>query len=187
MNKTIRVEMAMRRVKNGYHGIKDDNGNWYNIPDGKLNFGDGAVIVVTKGHKEKNWQIIDQWEVKKAGKYSGGSNGGAGGNAGGTGKSNYNDDDIAYRWATSHARDVTELLVNADALALGAKGKVEERKTIILETIDELTARYYTAYKGRTALKKAADIDKDLGEGDGDEGADDEGFGDGDGDDDDFE
>ena len=73
-----------------------------------------------------------------------------------------------------------DILLRHDAIALGAKtAKPAERQAIILDVLDEITARVFTDIKERRPLKKAKEIEEDLGEAEG-EDADDGDFDDSD-------
>lgn len=166
--KKFTVGAVSRKQNYGHYGVKvDGTDKWVNVKsiDGIER---GAVLkaeIVTK----KGRLYASNVKVIKEGQASGGNGGGYRGKGGGNYQRNDNVD-----WNAAHARaiEVVDLLIKHDAAKLGAKTKVEERKTAILDMIDELTAKYFKEITARTALKKAKEIDEDLGDEDSDDDSD---------------
>ena len=172
MGKRITVEVAMRkpseRAGRDGLGVKSKDGDWYHfINVDKLDFGNDAVVELGDTLKKGQTTLVKSWNVVKGGNASGGRPvGGAPGKAGPSG--DYSE--VNWNAATARAIEMADLLLKHDAIALGPKtAKPDDRKTVILSVVGELTAHFFKEIKDRTALKEAAAIEKDLDE--GDEGA----------------
>ena len=169
MPKQITAEVVMKREGKfpGVKGVKDTEGKWWDFPTDKVNFGDGAIIII-EGASGPKKNRVTRFTVK-----SNGSSGGGGGAApSGGGKAGPGGDYSEVNWNASVARavEIVDLLLRHDAVALGAKtAKPADRQAIILDVLDEVTARVFTDIKERKPLKKSAEIAEDLGESDGDD------------------
>lgn len=178
MPKQITVESIAREPspRDGQLGVKDQEGKWWNFPPDKVNFRRGAVVVIegASGPRKNN---VTRFSVKSAG--GGGYGGGSGGGAprsGGGGGADYSE--VNWNASVARAVEVVDLLLKHDAVALGPKtAKPADRQAVILDLVDEITARLFVDIKERKPLKKAKEVAGDLGEGDGVEGLGDDDFG----------
>lgn len=177
--KKFKIGAMTREPKYGFYGIKvDGTDTWINVKDiDGLERGATVEADVVKG---KGGKLYVKGEMKVSG--GGAGKGGASGGKGGGGSYS----NVDWNAATARAIEAADLLIRHDAAKLGAKTKVEERKVAILDLIDELTVRFFKELTERNALKKAKEIDEDLGETEDEESddlGDDESFGDSDDDD----
>lgn len=156
MTTILEVESIQREAKYGRRGIKA-NDKWFDF-DEKGNFdgiGRGTKLEIVAHTKDKRGKLlVTKWKVVGGGAASGPS--GTGGKQGGY-------DAVDWNAATARAIETVGVLLAHDALALGAKGKADDRRAIIVATIDELTAHFFTEGKERKSLKKAKEIERDLG------------------------
>lgn len=183
MSKRIVVEVAMRKKseradRDGF-GVKSKDGDWYHfINVDRLDFSNEATVELTEYKTQGKTTLVKAWNVVKGG----GSSGGRSAPAGGSGfKAGPNNDYSEVNWnaATARAIEMADLLLKHDAIALGPKtAKPDDRKTLILSVVGELTAHFFKEIKDRTALKEAAAIEKDLDESDEGESGDDSDDGD---------
>lgn len=176
MPKQITVESIARAPspRDGQLGVKDQEGTWWNFPPDKVNFNRGAVVVIegATGPRKNN---VTRFSVKSAG--GGGAGGGAQRSGGGGGSADYSE--VNWNASVARAVEVVDLLLKHDAVALGPKtAKPADRQAVILDLVDEITARLFVDIKERKPLKKAKEVADDLGEGDGVEGIGDDDFGD---------
>ncbi len=174
MTTILEVESIQREAKYGTRGIKA-NDKWYNF-DEKGNFdgiGRGTKLEIVSHTKDKRGKLlVTKWKIVGGG--TSGASGSAGGNGGGNGGGKPGGyDAVDWNAATARAIETVGVLLAHDALALGAKGKADDRRAIIIATIDELTAHFFTEGKERKSLKKAKEIERDLGT-EEDEGLEDE-------------
>lgn len=91
--------------------------------------------------------------------------------SGGTGSSQYSGgskSNVDYNAAVARAIDGAALLVRAGGLKL-SKTKTEENRTILLETVDELTAKFFKDIESKEVLKKAQYISGEAGDEEEDE------------------
>lgn len=166
MPKQITAEVVMRKAgQYGTRGVKDTEGKWWDFPDDKVNFGQGAVVSIESATGPKK-NRVGKFTVVSKGQVEGGRQGGTfsyGGKAGPSG--DYSE--VNWNASVARATEIVDLLLRHDAIALGAKtAKPAERQTIILDVLDEITARVYTDIKERRPLKKAKELAEDLGEDD---------------------
>lgn len=178
MAKQITAEVVMRKAgQYGTRGVKDAEGKWWDFEDGKINFGQGAVISIESASGPKK-NRVGKFTVISKGQASGG--GGSSAPSGG-GRAGPSGDYSEVNWNAGVARavEIVDLLLRHDAVALGAKtAKPAERQAIILSVLDEITARVFTDIKERRPLKAAQEVAEDLGEGSSDDEIGDDDFSD---------
>lgn len=171
MAKQITAEVVMRKAgQYGTRGVKDTEGKWWDFPDDQVNFGQGAVIIIEAASGPKK-NRVQRFTVKGKGQASSAPASG-GGRAGPSG--DYSE--VNWNASVARATEIVDMLLRHDAIALGAKtAKPAERQAVILDVLDEITARVFTDIKERRPLKKAKEVAEDLGEGsDEDEPGDDD-------------
>lgn len=160
MAKQITVEFVMRKTNQfGKRGVKDTDGKWWDFEPDDVDFDQGAVLSIEAATGQKKNRVT-KFKVVKGGKGAGSSpaGGGRGGPSGDYSEVNWNA-------AVGRATEIVDILLRHDAIALGAKtAKPAERQAIILDVLDEITARVFTDIKERRPLKKAKEIEEDLGE-----------------------
>lgn len=165
---TGKVERTTKKPKDGYYGLLIDD-TWYNTKeDANEYWGKEVKFTSAKKRGDKKLYVKGDIEVTKDRPKRGGRGGGSGG---GRGK----DPETQAKIVTQHSQEMaiaaTRLLLDADAISLGAKNKPDARKTIILEQIEELTAHFFTEVSEREFLKAQKEIDDEFED---DEDADDD-------------
>lgn len=172
MAKQITAEVVMGKVsKFGTRGVKDTEGKWWDFQPDEVTFGEGAILIIEAASGPKKNKVT-KFTVKGKGQASSAPAGG-GGKSGGSDYSEVN-----WNASVARATEIVDMLLRHDAVALGAKGKPAERQAIILDVLDEITARVFTDIKERRPLKKAKEVAEDLGEGSDEDDADGDDFSD---------
>lgn len=179
--KKFTVGAVSRKQTYGHYGVKiDGTDTWVNVKsiDGIER---GAVLKAEVIKKKDRWYASNVKVISEGAAPSSGGGGGSYAGKSGGGKGGYGDPErnaqIVWQHSQEMAISAVDLLIRNDAAKLGAKTKVEERKTTIIDMIDELTVHFFNEVAARKALKKAKEIDEDLGdedEGDESDDADDE-------------
>lgn len=177
MAKQITAEVVMGKIsKFGTRGVKDTEGKWWDFEPDSVTFGEGAVVSIEAATGAKKNKVT-RFTVIKGGK-GGGSSAPA---SSGGGRAGPSGDYSEVNWNASVARavEIVGLLLANDAVALGPKtAKPAERQAVILDVLDEITARVFTDIKERRPLKKAKEVAEDLGEGSDEDDADGDDFSD---------
>ena len=160
MAKQITAEVVMRKTNQfGKRGVKDTDGKWWDFEEDDVTFGQGAVLSIEAATGPKKNRVT-KFKIIKGGRSGGSSAPAGGGKAGGADYSEVN-----WNASVARATEIVDMLLRHDAVALGAKtAKPAERQAIILDVLDEITARVFTDIKERRPLKKAKEIEEDLGE-----------------------
>jgi hypothetical protein len=182
MAKTITAEVVMGKIsKFGTRGVKDTEGKWWDFEPDAVTFGEGATVSIEAATGAKKNKVT-RFTVIKGGKSGGGSSaptGGGGGRSGSGASGDYSE--VNWNASVARAVEIVGLLLANDAVALGPKtAKPADRQAVILDVLDEITARCFTDIKERRPLKKAKELAEDLGEGsdeadeDGDDFSDDD-------------
>lgn len=175
MAKQITAEVVMGKVsKFGTRGVKDTEGKWWDFQPDEVTFGEGAVIIIEAASGPKKNKVT-KFTVKGKGQASSAPASSGGGRAGASG--DYSE--VNWNASVARATEIVDMLLRHDAVALGAKtAKPAERQAVILDVLDEITARVFTDIKERRPLKKAKEVAEDLGEGADEDDADGDDFSD---------
>lgn len=164
MAKQITAEVVMGKVsKFGTRGVKDMDGKWWDFQPDDVTFGEGAVLSIEAASGPKKNRVTKFKVISKGD--SGGGRSGGGSSSGGAKSGGADYSEVNWNASVARATEIVDLLLRHDAIALGAKtAKPAERQAIILDVLDEITARVFTDIKERRPLKKAKEIEEDLGE-----------------------